>query len=355
MKQGEPGKPHLHTGGCCLSGAGSSAETIQCCESTQGLTHHHAVIPETSGSRLLITLALNLVIPAAQIVGGIRAHSMALISDAAHNFSDFTAVLIAYVANRIGRRGASTGFTFGYRRAEILAAALNVIILFAVSVFIVYEAVERIFHPQAVLGGLVILVAGIGVIGNGLSAWLLHKDAGHNLNVKGAFLHMLGDLFTSVAVLVNGIILMYRPWYWLDPALSVLIALFIVRNCWAIIREAVCILMNATPSGLDLHAVKNSMESIPGIDSVHYLHAWNLCSSSVAFSCHVVVPDQKLSRIDDLSRNMRARLMEQFGIDHPVLQFETVPCGEGDMFCGLSCSSGNGGSGPAQRISGQAR
>ncbi len=355
MKSTNPERNHPPAGCCLMGEAGSSAGRAPCCDTGHGVTHRHGAIPDTSGSRLLATLALNLLIPAAQVIGGLRAHSMALISDAAHNFSDFTAVLVAYVANRIGRRGASTGFTFGYRRAEILAAALNVIILFAVSAFIVYEAVERLFHPQAVLGNLVILVAAIGVVGNGLSAWLLHRDSDHNLNIRGAFLHMLGDLFTSVAVLVNGIILMYRPWYWLDPALSVLIALFIVKNCWTIMKEAVCILMNATPSGLDLHAIKDSMESIPGVESVHYLHAWNLCSSSVAFSCHVVVPDQKLSRVEELSKRIRAKLMEQFGIDHPVLQFETGPCGEGEMFCRLSCSNGNGEDVYAENSGGQAR
>ncbi|MFZ2448704.1 MAG: cation diffusion facilitator family transporter [Syntrophobacteraceae bacterium] len=328
------------------------AEGERCCDSGRARAHGHGVIPTTSGSRLLITLALNLLIPAAQVIGGIRAHSMALISDAAHNFSDFTAVLIAYIANRIGQRGASEGFTFGFRRAEILAAALNVMILLAVSVFIVYEAVQRIFNPEPVLAELVIAVAGIGILGNGLSAWLLHKDSGHNLNVRGAFLHMLGDLFTSVAVAINGLVLMYKPWYWLDPALSALIALFIVKNCWAVMKEAVCILMNATPAGLDLRGVKESIEALPGIKNVHYLHAWNLCSSSVAFSCHVVVPDQRLSRIEELSRSVRHDLLEKFGIDHPVLQFETGECGEGDMFCGLSCGIGSGNGGPAKGRSG---
>lgn len=323
----------------CCSHVHSDPE-LSCRSGHGGCAHGHGAIPETSGPRLLITLGLNLLIPAAQVVGGIQAHSIALISDAAHNFSDFTAVLIAYIANRIAKRGASEDFTFGYRRAEILAAALNVLILFGVSGFILYEAFSRIFHPEAVFANIVIIAAAVGVAGNGLSAWLLHRDAGHNLNIRGAFLHMLGDLFTSVAVVVNGIVLIYRPWYWMDPALSVLIAVFIIRNCWIILKEAVCILMNGTPVGLDLHRIKNFMESMPGIKNVHYLHAWNLCSSSVAFSCHVVVPDQTLSKIDELSSSLKTKLMEHFGIDHPVLQFETGKCGDGNVFCGLSCGSG---------------
>jgi cation diffusion facilitator family transporter len=286
-----------------------------------------------------MTLGLNFLIPVVQVVGGIQANSMALISDAAHNFSDFTAVLIAYIANRIGQKGASAHNTFGYRRVEILAAVINVALLLGAATFIVYEAIQRLHHPQAIAGRLVVLVAGVGVLGNGLSAWLLHRDAGHNLNVRGAFLHMLGDLFTSVVVAVNGVVLIFKPWYWLDPVLSVLIALFILKNCWTILKEATCILMNATPSGLDISRIKSSMEQIPGISGVHFLHAWNVCSSSVAFSCHVVVPDQSLSKIDALSERIRHHLLHHFGVDHPILQFETKPCGEGSMFCEISCGA----------------
>jgi len=296
-------------------------------------------VEDSSGTRLLVTLGLNLLIPVVQVIGGIQARSMALISDAAHNFSDFTAVLIAYVANRIGRKGASVANTFGYRRVEILAASINVALLIGVAVFIVYEAIHRLHHPEAVSGGLVVLIGGIGVLGNGLSALLLHRDAGRNLNVRGAFLHMLGDLLTSVVVVLNGFVLMFKPWTWLDPVVSVLIALFILKNCWSILKEAIGILMNATPNGLDIPRVKAFLEQIPGINGVHYLHAWNVCASSVAFSCHVVVPDQRLSRLDALSEKIRTQLLWNFGIDHPILQFETAPCGAGSMLCEVSCGT----------------
>lgn len=302
--------------------------------------HQPIEVEDTSGPRLLMTLILNVLIPIVQVIGGIVAHSMALISDAAHNFSDFTAVLIAYVANRIGRRGASVSNTFGYRRTEILAAVINVALLLGASVFIVYEAIHRLHHPTPVIGSIVVLAAGVGVIGNGLSAWLLQRDARHNLNVRGAFLHMLGDLLTSVVVAFNGIILMYRPWYWLDPVLSVLIALFILRSCWTILREATRILMNATPDGLDISKIKEYLERMPEIRGVHYVHAWNVCSSSVAFSCHVVVPDQRLSEVDAVSRKIRRGLLTRFGIDHPILQFEITPCGEGGLLCEMSCGNG---------------
>jgi len=234
-------------------------------DSTDTCSHQHLDVKDTSGSRLLITLALNLLIPIAQVIGGVYAHSMALISDATHNFSDFVAILLAYIAHRIGRKGASVRNTFGYRRVEVMAAVINVGILIGASCFIVYEAVERFQNPQDVLGRVVIWLACVGILGNGFSALLLHRGSEHNLNVRGAFLHMVGDFLTSVAVLVSGIVLLIRPWYWLDPLLSLLIVLFILKNCWSILKDASGILMNATPKGLNLEEIKEFLERVPGV------------------------------------------------------------------------------------------
>jgi len=308
--------------------------------------HHYAQGPhsvefhETTGSRLLMTLAINLLIPAAQVAGGVLSHSMALISDAIHNFSDFTALLIAYVAYRMGKKGASPQNTFGYKRAEILGAVVNVALLAAASAFILYEAFERFRQPEPVIGRIVIYMAGVGILGNGLSAWLLHRDSKNSLNVRGAFLHMVGDMLTSVLVLINGVILIFRPWYWLDPLLSLLIVVFILKTCWTILKEATGILMNATPKDLDLGAIQETLQAIPGVCGVHYLHAWNVSSTSIAFSCHVEVPDQPLSLTESLSKKIRYELFHRYGIDHPVLQFETAQCGNGGMLCELSCGQG---------------
>ncbi|MCD4763000.1 MAG: cation diffusion facilitator family transporter [Desulfobacterales bacterium] len=298
--------------------------------------HQHIDSIDSTGFRLLITLMLNFIIPVIQLIGGVYANSMALISDATHNFSDFIAVLISYVGYRVGQRGASAKHTFGYWRAEIMAALLNVAILVGASVYIVYEASQRLFNPEPVTGLVVVWIAGVGVIGNGFSAWLLHKDARHSLNIRGAFLHMVGDLLTSVAVVVGGMVLIFKPWYWLDPVLSLLIVYFILKNCWGILKEAGGILMNATPAGIDIEEVKETLEQIPGVCGVHYLHAWNLSSSSIAFSCHIVVSDQPVSQTETLARTIRETLLNRFGIDHPVLQFETSQCGNGSTLCEIS-------------------
>jgi cation diffusion facilitator family transporter len=301
--------------------------------------HHHAVWEDSTGGRLLITLALNFIIPVVQVIGGLAAGSMALISDATHNFSDFTAILISYIALKISKKGATLQNTFGYRRAEILAALLNAAILFGASGFIVYGAFQRLHAPEIVSGELVMGIAAIGVIGNGFSAWLLHRDAKDSLNVRGAFLHMMGDMLTSVVVLLNGLILIYKPWYWLDPLLSLMIVIFILKNCWSILKASSAILMNATPGDLDIQAVQTFLQNFPDILGVHYLHAWRLGSSGVAFSCHVVVNDQPISQTRELRYKINQSLFHEFGIDHPVLQFETDPCGDGTLFCEHACAA----------------
>jgi cation diffusion facilitator family transporter len=301
-------------------------------------THNHQIPENSTGGRLLMVLALNFLIPVIQIIGGIFANSMALISDAIHNFSDFTGVLISYIALRIGKKGASLQNTFGYRRAEILAALLNVAILFGASAVILYGASQRLRTQEVVSGGLVMIIAGVGVIGNGFSAWLLHRDSKESLNVRGAFLHMMGDFLTSVAVLVSGLIIIYKPWYWLDPLLSMLIVIFILKNCWTILKESTAILMNATPKNIDIQAVQKFLENFPEISGVHYLHAWILTSSGVAFSCHVVIEDQLVSKTSQLREKISRKLFDEFGIDHPVLQFETDACGNGSLFCENNCS-----------------
>ncbi len=291
------------------------------------------------GSRLLIAIGLNLLIPIAQIFGGIYAHSMALLSDATHNFTDFTALLIAYFAYRVSKKGASMNNTFGYKRAEILGAVINVALLTAAAAYILYEAARRFMHPEPVLGIIVIYLAMVGIIGNGLSAWLLHRDSKHSLNVKGAFLHMVGDMLTSVLVLINGIVLVVKPWYWIDPLLSLFIVIFILKNCWSIAKDATSILMNATPKELDLEEIKSVLMSIEGVCGIHYLHAWNVSSSSIAFSCHVEVADQLLSGTEIIAEGIRSELLDHFGIDHPILQFETAQCGNGGVLCELSCGA----------------
>jgi cation diffusion facilitator family transporter len=297
------------------------------------MNHPHHPHTETLGRRLMLAMVINLLIPAAQIIGGLLAGSVALISDAVHNLGDFAALMVAYGAHRAAKRGPSVRHTFGLQRIEILAAVVNAALLCGAAMYIASEAMVRLADPRPINLTIVFWLALLGIAGNGAAAWLLHRDSEHNLNARGAFLHMIGDMLTSVAVLVGALVMQVADLPWLDPALSLAIVVYIVWNSVVLVKEAVHVLMNGVPRGLDLEAIKAALESVAGVDSVHYLHAWSMGNRSVALTAHVVVPDQLISAAENLTMTINDVLMDNFGIDHPVLQFETSACGRGELLC----------------------
>jgi cobalt-zinc-cadmium efflux system protein len=297
--------------------------------------HHHHDEETSWGKRLFITMVMNLVIPVIQIVAGIMAGSMALISDALHNLSDFASLLISYLALKIGKRGPTLSQTFGYQRVEIMAAVFNVALLFGAALYIAVESWIRLKNPTAIQGILVIWAALLGFIANGISTWMLQAGAKENLNMRGAFLHMLTDALTSLGVALLGLIWLFRPWYWLDPIVSWIIVVLILYNGWGILKEALRILMNATPPGIDLKAIQQEVETLEGIEGLHHLHVWNPSSGTIALAAHVIVPDQMLCRVDELAKEVRELFLSKFNIDHPILQFETKAYGTKDLLCTL--------------------
>ena len=287
------------------------------------MSHQHDHPERSWGRRLVATMIMNLIIPAVQIVGGIISGSMALISDALHNLMDFVSVLISYAALRLGRRGPTLEQTFGYKRLEVLGALLNVALLFGASFYILVESWSRFLDPQPIKGDIVVWAALIGFVANLISTMMLRSGAKVNLNMRGAFLHMLTDTLTSLGVAVLGVIWLYRPWYWLDPVVSAAIIVMILYSGWDIFKEALLILMNATPPGIDLRKIKRVVETLEGIEEMHHLHVWSMSSGQVALAAHLIVKDQMLSQVDDLAAGVREMLLHRFKIYHPVLQFET--------------------------------
>ena len=295
--------------------------------------HHHS---EASwGKRLFITMVMNLIIPAVQIVAGIIAGSMALISDALHNLSDFVSILISYLALKIGKRGPSPSQTFGYRRVEVMAAVFNVALLFGAALFIAFEGWVRLRHPVAIQGSIVIWVALLGFFANGISTWMLHAGAKENLNMHSAFLYMAADALTSLGVALLGLVWIFRPWYWLDPVVSWAIVALILYSSWGILKKALVILMDATPPGIDLEAIRQEVEALEGIEGLHHLHVWNPSSETIALAAHLMVPDQMLGQVDVLAKKVREVLLTKFDIDHPILQFETSTYQPADLLCHL--------------------
>lgn len=276
---------------------------------------------------------MNLIIPAVQIYGGIISGSMALISDALHNLSDFISLVINYAALLLGRRGPTHKQTFGYKRVEILATLISVSLLYGVGFYIAIEAWQRFRAPQPIAGQIVIWIALLGFTGNIISALMLRSGSKVNLNMKSAFLHMLSDAATSLVVAILGIVWIFKPWFWLDPVFSWLIVALILYSGWDLLKDSILILMNATPPGIDLHDIQKSLESIEGVKEIHDLHVWNPSAENIALAVHITVPDQMLGKVDDLATKVRTILFEKFKIDHPTLQFECNTCNNGTLLC----------------------
>lgn len=280
-------------------------------------------------------MVMNLLIPAVQIYGGILSGSMALISDALHNLSDFISLVVNYAALIIGKRGPTLKQTFGFKRVEIFATLASAAILYGAAFFIAVEAWQRLHHPQPITGQLVIWIALLGFVGNLLSALLLHAGSKVNLNMKSAFSHMLADAATSLGVVALGILWMFKPWYWLDPLFSWLIVVMIFYGGLGLVKDSVLMLMNATPPGIDLTEIQKALTDIDGIIDIHDLHVWSPSSESIALAVHITVPDQMLGRVDELAARVRSILSDRFQINHPTLQFESISCNGGELLCSV--------------------
>jgi cobalt-zinc-cadmium efflux system protein len=295
--------------------------------------HNHSHEEASWGKRLVVSMIMNLIIPAVQICGGIISGSMALISDALHNLSDFISLVINYAALAIGKRGPTHQQTFGYKRVEIFATLVSVGLLYGTGFYIAIEAWHRFRAPQPIAGQLVIWIALMGFAGNIISALMLRSGSKINLNMKSAFLHMLSDAATSLVVALLGVVWIYRPWFWLDPVFSWLIVWMILFSGWGLLKDSILILMNATPAGIDLQDIQNALESIDGITEIHDLHVWNPSAESIALAVHITVPNQMLGKVDELAEQVRTILANKFKIDHPTLQFESNTCNDSRLLC----------------------
>jgi cobalt-zinc-cadmium efflux system protein len=281
-------------------------------------------------------MVMNLIIPVVQIYGGIVSGSMALISDALHNLSDFISLVINYAALIIGKRGPTFQQTFGYKRVEIFATLISVALLYGAGFYIAVESWHRFREPQPIAGQLVIWIALLGFVGNIISALMLHAGSKVNLNMKSAFLHMLTDAFTSLGVVVLGIVWIFKPWYWLDPLFSWIIVAMILYGGLGLLKDSFLVLMNATPPGIDLQAIQKTLEAIDGVKEIHDLHVWNPSTESIALAVHITVPDQLLNKVDQLAEMIREILLRKFKIDHPILQFESTACNDAQLLCQIA-------------------
>ncbi len=285
-----------------------------------GHEHHHH---EVTGKNLFWTILLNAGISLAELIGGIIAGSMALISDAIHNFSDVISLIVSYIANRLSKKAANEKQTFGYKRSEIIAAFLNSTTLIILAIFILYEAVQRILHPHPIKSDLVIWLALGSIAVNGLSVLFIKEDAKDNINMKSAYLHLFGDMMTSIAVLIGGIVMKYYHIYWIDPLFSILIAIYLIYMSWDIFKTSLKIMMQFTPENLDLNQIAKDIGHIEGVRNIHHIHTWQINEHDVMFEAHLDVDkDCKITDFEDIMKKVNAYLKEQYGIEHTTLQPE---------------------------------
>jgi cobalt-zinc-cadmium efflux system protein len=274
---------------------------------------------------LKVSLAVTLAYIVLLVVAGVRAHSLALLSEAGHNLSDFLALLLSLVAVYFQSRPANANKTYGYQRAGVLAALVNASSLVAVSVFIFYEAFRRLQHPEHVQASVMMWVAAAGVVMNGAIALLLYRSGG-DVNIRSALLHEVGDTLSTAAVIAGGWAILVTGNYWIDSALSVGIGALILWSGFGIVRETLNILLEGTPRGMKLEKVAAAMRAIEGVNDVHDLHVWSIGSETHALSCHISIADIPPSVSERILRDVKECLLHDFRIDHTTIQFEHVVC-----------------------------
>ena len=286
-----------------------------------GHSHAHGA-GEASDRRILGTVALNVLLTVAQVVGGTIAGSVALVADALHNLNDAVALVVVYVARRISRRSADQTRTFGYQRAQVVGAVINLVALAVVGLFLAYESVLRFFEPRDVSGWIMIALAGVALVVDIATVLLLAAMREGSVNVRAAFVHNLTDALASVAVLLGGVAVLVLDWNWVDPLLSLLIVGYIFWQVASMLPETVRVLMESAPEDLDLHEVVAAIEGVQGVEGAHHLHAWLLDEHRTALEAHVVIGRDAAGRMDEIKAAVRERLEEGFAIAHSTLELE---------------------------------
>lgn len=286
--------------------------------------HHHHV----SGKNLFVAIILNLTITVAQIIGGIFSGSLALLSDALHNFSDVLTLVIAYVANRLSHKEHTESKTFGYKRAEIIAAFFNTSVLMAVAFFLIYESYQKLMHPESVDSLIVVWLGVLSIFLNALGVLLVKDDADHNMNIKAAYLHLLSDMVTSVAVVVGGLLMYFYEIYWVDPLVSMIIALYLIGASWSLMKISLSVLMQFTPAGIEVQdVIKKIKETQNKIENVHHIHLWQLDDHHIFLEAHLNLNENiSIGECSVILDSLEQVLKEDFDITHTTFQCEYNRC-----------------------------
>lgn len=298
--------------------------------------HEHSSLsgsgePRMSGRKIFWVTVLNAVITATEVMGGLLSGSLALLSDAVHNLSDTVAVAMSYVAWRISQKPKDAKRTFGYKRAEILSAFVNSSILLAVLSVLLFESIKRLRTPETIDSTLMIIVAVIGLIANLASVLLLEKDSKSSLNIKASYLHLISDTVSSVGVVIGGVLIKAFGITWIDPVITILISLWILKETWQVMKKAVAILMQSS-AALDYDAIKKEIEAIDKVKNVHHVHTWMSNENTIYFEAHIDMEDIRLCEASQTYEQIEHLLMDHYGVSHVTLQAESDLCSDQSLF-----------------------
>jgi cobalt-zinc-cadmium efflux system protein len=278
--------------------------------------------------KLFIALLITAIVMIAEIIGGLLANSLALLSDAGHMLTDILSLGLSLAAMKLAQKPPTPSKTFGFHRLEILAAFFNGMLLFFMSFYIFYEAYHRLLQPEEIKGLFMLIVAFIGLLANGAGILLLRKSAHTSLNVKSAFFHIVGDTISSGGVILGGVIILYTGWYVVDPLLSIFIGLLILRGAYALIVESIDIFLEATPKDINMEELLDELRKIKGIKEVHHIHLWTITSGINAMSAHVLIDDRLISSSAHILKEIKILLRNKYKIEHSTIQFESESCGD---------------------------
>ena len=285
-----------------------------------GHHHHHTHAIEKLSTIYIVAVALNLAVVIVEAVAGVVGNSIGLLSDAGHNLSDVFSLLLAMIALKLASSHATKRFTYGHRKASVLISLLNAIILLVAVGAIMVESIDKFFHPTEVNGTLIIWTAAVGIVINGLTAWALSRQQQHDINTRGAFLHMLADTLVSVGVVVSGIVIHYTGWTVIDPIIGLVIAVVILVSTWELLSESLRMSTDAVPEGFDVEEISRKIESQEGVLNVHHMHIWAISTTETALTCHIVIPEA--SMLEEVTDRVK-ELLDQEGIHHSTLELET--------------------------------
>ncbi len=290
------------------------------------IDHGLRKVPGGGKRDLLIAFSITLLMMVAEVIGGLLSNSLALLSDAGHMLTDNLALLLSFFAMTFASLPATDRKTFGFYRLEILAAFVNGIVLVLISFYIIYHAYLRMIHPQPVQGMLMLVIAVIGLVANIIGALFLFKHSHTSLNIRGAYLHIVGDALSSVGVVIGGVIILYTGWYLIDPILSIMISLVIIFGAWSLVKESVNILLESAPAHINIDTIAAEIAKLKGVREAYHIHLWSITSGVYALSAHVLIDDQMVSDSRELNDRIRKLLSEKFKVLHSTIQLECEKC-----------------------------